>query len=57
MQQTLFLADTSGTSEQAINHELKLIQREIKLRNENLISWWPKALYVGVLAVIMRFMF
>lgn len=57
LQQTLSLADTAGTAEKAISHELKLIKQEIKQRNENLISWWPKALYVSVLAIIMRFMF
>ena len=57
MQQTLSLAETAGTTEKAIRHELELIQKEIKLRNESLISWWPKALYVGVLLVVMRFMF
>ena len=57
MQQTLTLADTSGTTEKAISHELKLIQQEIKQRNENLLSWWPKVLYLSVLMIIIRFMF
>lgn len=57
MRQALFLADTAGTIEKSVGHELKNIQQQIKQHNENLVSWWPKILYVSVLIIIMKFMF
>ena len=57
MRQALLLADTAGTIEKSIGHELKNIQLQIKQHNENLVTWWPKILYVCVLIIIMKFMF
>ena len=57
MQQTLSLSDTAGTAEKAISHELILIQKEIKQRTDNIIAWWPRALYVVVMLIILKYIF
>jgi len=57
MRQALSLADTAGTIEKSISHELRYIQQHINQRNQNIISWWPKTLYVIVLVIIMKYMF
>lgn len=57
MQQTLSFADSSGTIEKAIGHELKLIDQDIQHFNKALIAWWPRAVYVGALLVVVKYMF
>ena len=57
MQQTLSLSNTAGTAEKAISHELTLIQKEIKQRTYNIIAWWPRALYVVVMLIILKYIF
>lgn len=57
MRQILSIGIDSGTTESAVQHELKLINHAIKQRTQNLVSWWPRALYVAALVVILKYMF
>ena len=56
MRHILPIADMSGTTEKAISHELQSIELQIAHTVNVLISWWPKALYIICLLIVIRFM-
>ena len=56
LRQVLAIAETSGRWQQAIEHELGLQKRRLNQRIDSIFNWLPRAYYVFVLIVVLRYL-